>query len=423
MSKELKIYGSNGGIRILEDDLNVRPFTKGVYNLDIGLSGCFFEKLKDNFELPKKENIYSNDELFIKHVLYKVDNANEDVNLLLQGERGLGKSFTAKIIANEISDKYDCPIILITSNHGLIEKLSYLNKLTIRYILFIDEIDKIFPTEYGTDADNPDNPQNKFLSFLDGSLNINNKKIIIVTANEQLSKYFYNRPSRFRYVRKYEYLSTEIASQIIMKELHDKKFAKDILDNINNNCNIDVLKQIIQEVNLLNVPYSSFKEYFNHSKTYNDSTEYILKVNDPVFGKFDLKTKMNGSNFLLKQTYNVGFRIGLDSEISNMIESVLLDEYKKIIGNKEYKSKIIETIPGTAQNFSRLYDKKKQKFIENIIYDHATLKSDGVSNKLVLQLVDDNFYQVATASINVSEVIEMSNNVYSNTLAYNNINF
>jgi SpoVK/Ycf46/Vps4 family AAA+-type ATPase len=238
------------------------------------LSGFYLEE-GNKITLPKK--IYSNDKVFIDHVLKSYSSAQASVGILLSGKKGLGKSFTANVIC----DTLKLPVIKITQNfpEGA-DMLGFLNRIRQEHIIFIDEFEKIFTNRgYDPDEDNSGDAggmmtQTSFLSFLDsGSLSV--KRLFIITTNSSISDFMMNRPSRIRYHRKYEKMNIETIKEIVNENIDKEEYKDDLIENIPQRyVNIDVLIKIVEEVNLHDKPYSTFKDFFNFSV--DDDERYTL---------------------------------------------------------------------------------------------------------------------------------------------------
>lgn len=219
--------------------------------------GSYLEKVETS---PFPEKIYSNDANFIEHVMFTWNTTKENVGILLQGLKGLGKSFTANIL----SQKVNLPIIKI--NNSLSKNsdiIGFLNGIGQDHVIYIDEFEKIFPIK--NDSENDCLSQEAFLSYLDGSSASKYRKMFIITTNDAVNKFFINRPSRIRYVKNYVKLETNIIREIIEDKLINKDFLDDLIYNVDaTTLNIDNLIKIIEEINVHNKPYSTFKDYFNY---------------------------------------------------------------------------------------------------------------------------------------------------------------
>ena len=178
----------------------ITPLPKGyAYDLEPGkvydlliktVWGERVTKFELNGEMNLPPTVYQTkkDKLFIDRVLKNFNSSNKNTTgVLLTGDKGTGKSVTAKILA----EKAKLPIIVI--NPELEEKYleEFFKEFDTPVCILFDEVDKNFSTQ-------------KMLTFLDG-MHKTAKKLVIMTANDEddLSNYIKNRCSRIRYYRHY----------------------------------------------------------------------------------------------------------------------------------------------------------------------------------------------------------------------------
>lgn len=255
-----------------DDSTDVKEFPNGVYLVKENMFGTYFEKT-DDIILPEK--IYSNDEKFVEHVIHTWNNNDGSMGVYMVGKKGLGKSFTSSLICKKVN----IPVFKIS---GGISKsvLDDLNKIKQNHIIFIDEFEKNFNED---SSEENIVTQQDFLSFLDNGSLLNSKRLFIINSNEMVNQYFINRPSRLRYVREYESLDENVAREIINDRLENSTFLDDILENIElDQINIDILIKIIDEINIHNKPYSSFKEFFNF-KIEEPQYNWIIESGSKIF--------------------------------------------------------------------------------------------------------------------------------------------
>lgn len=247
----------------------------GNYNLLIGAFGRVYLQKTDEFTFPSK--IYNNDLDFIDHVVSKFNNDpnKNNMGVLFKGGKGLGKTFTAKVLCKELN----LPVIKITKNTGETDIFSFLNKIPNPYVVFIDEFEKLFSQSSNYDTIKEIN-QNSFLSFLDGINNSSTRKVFIITSNDRVNDYLINRPSRINYVKEYDKVSKELVIEVVDDLLKDKSFKDDLLANVAlESLNLDILIKIIEEINIVNKPYSSFKSFFNFKVLSKEFNVYLIKNN------------------------------------------------------------------------------------------------------------------------------------------------
>lgn len=226
----------------------VIPLPKGyAYDLEPGkvydlliktVWGERVTKFELNGEMNLPPTVYQTkkDKLFIDRVLKNFNTSNKNTTgVLLTGDKGTGKSVTAKILA----EKAKLPIIVI--NPELEEKYleEFFKEFDTPVCILFDEVDKNFSTQ-------------KMLTFLDG-MHKTAKKLVVMTANDEdgLSHFIKNRCSRIRYYRHYnmEDDAREYAELICDSKNIDNK--EEVVDFIVNNIkypSIDNISSFIDEV-------------------------------------------------------------------------------------------------------------------------------------------------------------------------------
>lgn len=227
---------------------NIVPFPKGleyeleagkVYDLLIKTSwGERVTKFTLNGEMNLPPTVYytKKDRLFVDRVLRNFNSSEKNtLGVLLTGDKGTGKSVTAKILAKEAN----LPIIVI--NPEIEEKYleEFFKEFDQPVCVLFDEVDKYFDTS-------------RMLTFLDG-MHKTAKKLVIMTANDEetLSKYIKNRCSRIRYYRHYDMFNDakEYAELICeAKNIENKEeIVNFIIDNIKYP-SIDNISSFVDEV-------------------------------------------------------------------------------------------------------------------------------------------------------------------------------
>ena len=227
---------------------NITPFPKGFeYELEPGkvydllIKTVWGERvtrftLNGEMNLPPTVYQTKKDKIFVDRVLKNFNSSGKNTTgVLLTGDKGTGKSVTAKILA----EKAQLPIIVI--NPDMEEKYleEFFKEFDQPVCILFDEVDKNFSTQ-------------KMLTFLDG-MHKTAKKLVIMTANDEddLSNYIKNRCSRIRYYRHYSMSedAKEYAELICGEKGIDNK--EEIVDFIVKNIkypSIDNISSFIDEV-------------------------------------------------------------------------------------------------------------------------------------------------------------------------------
>lgn len=240
----LKQVDSN--IQVL-DSLDKRVYTM---NFNPNINEIFLEDFADKFHFDFK--VYGLESKLVKHIMRTYENTSNNLGMLFNGVKGTGKTITAKIIANETN----LPVILINAPYpGLAD---FISKINCPCVLFFDEFEKNFKTKEGDDLE--------LLSIMDGVFNSPHRRVFILTTNKlYINENFIGRPSRIRYKKSFSNLSSEVVMEYLDDCLVDKSRAPEILEFIDSLSisTIDILKCIVEEVNIHDCPVSEFKNIIN----------------------------------------------------------------------------------------------------------------------------------------------------------------
>jgi hypothetical protein len=229
-------------------------------------------KVENEFKFNHK--IYGLEKDFIQRVKRTYDSVQDNLGLLLTGIKGTGKSVTAKLICNLMN----LPIIVVDGKYDGLP--SFISELQQNVVIFIDEYEKI----YKEDAD--------VLTVMDGIFKSEYKHVFLLTTNDlYINRNMLQRPGRIRYVKTYEDLTQDVVEEIIDDLLINKSHKDDCIKSISKLqiITVDLVKSIIQEVNIHDEAPSKFMDFFNvkgSSSTYSADTQVVMyKVKDSVITK------------------------------------------------------------------------------------------------------------------------------------------
>lgn len=230
-----------------------------LFNFD-EFGNCWLEDI-ESFKLPSKVYDVNAD---LRDSIRKSFNANDkNLGVLLTGNKGQGKSLTAKLICKEMG----VPVIVVNKQiPQAVNFVKFFNNIKQNYVLFVDEFEKLFKEKGGgEDKETSYHRQEVFLSFMDGVLTNEHKVLFLLTTNEGVNEYFINRPSRIKFLVEYTELPEALFDLITTDKLKNKEYRADLEENVSLiNLNIDLLISIIYDINLFNKPFSSFKEIYNY---------------------------------------------------------------------------------------------------------------------------------------------------------------
>lgn len=270
------------------NDLNIislLPTKNYLFNYD-DFGNCWLEDLED-FKYPSK--IYDVSDNLRSMIKVAFDSKSRNLGVLLTGNKGQGKSLTAKLICKDIN----LPTIIINKQiPNYVDFVAFLNSIKQDYILFVDEFEKLFKTTNDKETDYK--TQEVFLSFMDGVLTNESKILFLLTTNESVNTYFINRPSRIKFLQEYEELSEELFHMITDDLLVNKSFKQDLEESVSLlNMNIDLLISILEDVNLFNKPFSEFATMYNYkNEMYRYELYYVDNGVEKLNKIFQSKTKI-----------------------------------------------------------------------------------------------------------------------------------
>ena len=208
--------------------------------------GFFLEKYVD-IEISENK-IYGVHLEKVEKVLNSFAAFNRSLGVILSGDKGIGKSLFAKLLAVE-AVRRDIPLIVVdTFIPGI---ASYIESIDQEVMVLFDEFDKTFGEVQAKDGEA--SPQANLLGLFDGVSG--GKKLFVITCNElrKLNDYLINRPGRFHYHFRFEYPSPkeirEYLEDKLPTEYHNEiddviAFSKKI------NLNYDCLRAIAFEISL-----------------------------------------------------------------------------------------------------------------------------------------------------------------------------
>lgn len=209
----------------------------------------YLEEYADSFHFDFK--VYGMESQLMDHIMKTFENTTGNLGVLFNGVKGTGKTITAKLIAN----KMNLPVILVTNAYeGLAD---FISKICCPCILFFDEFEKTFKKDYNDTG---------ILSIMDGVFNSPYRRIFLLTTNNlYVNENLIGRPSRIRYKKTFGNLQPEVVQEYLDDNLKNKKYTQEIIEFIDSLAisTIDILKAIVDELNIHDVPLASFKNFFN----------------------------------------------------------------------------------------------------------------------------------------------------------------
>lgn len=232
----------------------------GIYRIhyDPMTGEITLEKISDKFSFGFK--LYGVDETLINHVLntYNKQETKRNIGILLNGTKGTGKTVTAKVLCNRLG----LPVIICDAPIPPLAK--FLSSINHDCIFLFDEFEKNFALR---DSDDNEAAGESLLSIMDGVYNADHCHVFILTTNElRINDNLLSRPSRIRYVKSFgDVIDRKILELYIDDNLKYPEYKDEILDFIDTLtlATIDIVKAIVDEINIHNCHIDEFKNIFN----------------------------------------------------------------------------------------------------------------------------------------------------------------
>lgn len=263
------IWSLSGGRYFLtQPSIEMEKLENAVYSVHIDEYGRFYLKKKqDEFTFDYK--LYGLETKLVDRILRTHEHTTGNVGVLLNGLKGTGKTVTSKVICNKLSQ----PVIVVG---GKIDGVHmFINAIPQDITVFIDEYEKIF------------GDSSAMLTIMDGALNSQYRRVFLLTTNQlNVDDNLLQRPSRIRYLKKFEDLSPNIVEEIVDDVLVHKELKSECLNFISTLevITVDIVKSVLSEVNIHAESPTVFQDVFNVKK---------------IKGKYDVKVKDADGQFVI----------------------------------------------------------------------------------------------------------------------------
>ena len=296
----MKVISTGSKYQIFKNDL--KTFDK----LPADFYSVHFHPM-EGFSLLSSQKIVVSEKIYGEHQkkVDKILNAfkifDRNLGVILSGEKGIGKSLCAKMLAEQACAA-GYPLIIVDNYSPGIAK--FLSEIEQEVVIMFDEFDKTFSN--AGHKDDMDDPQSEMLSLFDG-LSMG-KKMFIITCNEiyKLNDFLVNRPGRFHYHLRFGY-----PNEAEIREYLEDKLDKSKYNEINKviqfankvNLNYDCLRAIAFEISVDN-PFEEAVKDLNILNLQNEN--YTAKV---FFENGEILTNKSCELNLFKDEISISFDI------------------------------------------------------------------------------------------------------------------
>lgn len=255
------------------------------------MSGQFFLEMVDSF--PDIGKLYGKTTRHASRILSTYMSRPNSTGVMLNGEKGSGKTLLAKTISREAAAQ-GIPTLIINTAFSGDAFNKFMQDIEQPCVILFDEFEKVYS----------DQDQEAALTLLDGVFP--SRKLFVLTCNNKwrVNEHMRNRPGRIFYMIDFAGLEAEFIREYCQDVLLNQSYTEKIVEisSLFEQFNFDMLKALVEEMNRYNESPQEVLALLNAKPEYNNKGHFTCEL----FAKQrritdkELHTKQWGGNPLVQ---------------------------------------------------------------------------------------------------------------------------
>jgi SpoVK/Ycf46/Vps4 family AAA+-type ATPase len=231
------------------------------------MNGFFYLEQIEGFEIKGK--IYGDTKRTAQRILNTFQDRTASTGIMLNGEKGSGKTLLAKMLAVE-GAKLNVPTIVINAPWCGDEFNAFMQMIDQPTIILFDEFEKVYDRE----------DQEKMLTLLDGVYP--SKKLFVLTCNDKwrVNEHMRNRPGRIYYMLEYKGLDQEFIIEYCQDNLKNQTHISGVcrIATLFDQFNFDMLKAMVEEMNRYDESPQQVMKMLNTRPEFSGEVKYKVQL-------------------------------------------------------------------------------------------------------------------------------------------------
>lgn len=227
------LWPTQEGVYDVRDNLPVGTYTVGAHPM----RGWYLKPITD-FDISGK--IYGKTTRHAERILSTFTSRPHSTGVLLNGEKGSGKTMLAKMISQKAAAMGISTLVINTAFCGDSFN-TFIQSINEPCVIVFDEFEKVFDEK----------EQEATLTLLDGVYPT--KKLFVLTVNDKyrVNSHMRNRPGRIFYMLDFKGLDAAFIQEYCEDRLNNKAYIPQVcrLTLLFDSFNFDMLKALVEEMN------------------------------------------------------------------------------------------------------------------------------------------------------------------------------